>query len=124
MTMTWDEAKARVDRLVFAAKQAADAFRAGGESFTASTYDLDAQALRLLLSHAIPREDRERALEWMGEAVMEGQSLASDIETNKLEPWRWQYERYVSSSYAYACARVAARSAIRALRLLKLEVEP
>jgi len=121
--MTWDEAVRRLEsaRLNYVAA----VWRGSGfDPEIADELDQTAEALRLLLSHAIPREDRERALEWMGEAVMEGQSLASDIETNKLEPWRWQYERYVSSSYAYACARVAARSAIRALRLLKLEVEP
>lgn len=79
--MTWDEAKARVERRAAACEQAAAAHMRDAQRLArgdtalghvkwaaqvAATDALDAVALRLLLSHAIPREDRERALVALG----------------------------------------------------------
>jgi len=92
--MTWDEAVRQVEQMV--------TMREGTRLMRAHE---EATALRLLLSHAIPREDRERALDmhergiqvWHGSEPVTGTIQATDL----------------SRQY-----RAEAR------RLLKLEVEP
>lgn len=60
--MTWDEAKTRVEQMLAEVEEYVAAQHKAGIPDD-DGWELDAEALRLLLSHAIPREDRERALD-------------------------------------------------------------